>query len=943
MAPLFWIDVAALAVCAMGSSALGIMVLSLGPDRPSNRMFALYAGINAAWVLLTLALRLSLWLGVGNPQLLLELTTIALCLAGPALLLFAGRYTRAAGRCGDAVALASLVISLVLSVPLLQHRLVLAPRLTASGVTVAQVTPLAALIAIVPLAPMLFAFALFWRQRADTGERLLAASAATLAGGFVAGGVLQTPLPVLSITNTAGVLLLGYAIVRNQLMNPLRELTNDLERKVLERSRDLERAYSEVEQRVAERTAQLEQEIAERRRTEEVLRESEEKFRNLADQSPNMIFINTGGKVVYANRMCEEVMGYSREEFYAPGFSFFSIMAPESMDTISASFSRHSLGEDVAPYEYSLVTRGGRRLEVLIASKLIRYEGQSAILGIITDISARKRTERLLAGVNDVAIGLTRALTPEEGLAQAASSLESLGFFSSVHLMSDDRTGLELRRFGGENPATSIYQPAARLSLAPGSIARRVLDDQRVVVLPAAQVPQLAPPRMSRLVLAPLLFEHEAVGLLTVTSADLSDDDLPTITAYANLVVASWRKTRLVQELEDSLEQLRRAQAQLVQSQKMEAIGRLAGGLAHDFNNILTAITGYTDLVIASAPPALREDLNEIRQAAGRASALTRQLLAFSRKQVLQPKTIDLNTVVSGMDKMLRRLIPEDIEVSTVLASGLGNVRADPGQIEQVVLNLALNARDAMPDGGRLTIETAAVELDESYARGRPGVTAGRYVLLAVTDTGVGMDARTQEHLFEPFFTTKSPGTGTGLGLSTVYGIVRQSDGHISVYSESGHGSTFKIYLPSLSAATAEERAEHEAPAPGGGSETILVVEDEPVLRNLVRRLLGRSGYNVLVAADADEAIEASDAHSSPIDLLLTDVVMPGRMNGRDLARLLSSRRPQMRVLYMSGYAENAIVHHGVLDPAVAFLPKPFNPSTLIAKVQSVLREPPHP
>ncbi len=943
MPAVFWIDVAGLAACALGSLSLGLFVLSLGPGRALNRWFVAFAVANTAWVFFTLLLRLSLWLNLWDAQLLLELATLSISLAGPTLLLFARRYTRSDARSLDAVAGAALAVTAVLAVPLFQHRLIHSGRLAASGITVAVVTLPAAIAAAAPVVPIVLAAALFWRRRAQTGERYLAASALVLATGFVVGGVMQAPFPVLSTTNAASVLLIGYAIVRRQLMNPLRELTEDLERRIAERSRQLEDAYREVEKRVEERTAQLQREITERRNAEEVLRESEEKFRNLAEQSPNMIFINAGGRVVYANRQCEEVMGYSRAEFYSPRFDFFSLIAPESLDTIRGAYGRHTQGQDVPPYEYVLLTKEGRKIEVLIASKITSYAGQSAILGIITDIGARKRTERLLAGLNEVALGMTRAMTPEEGLEQATARLASLGFFACIYLVSDERGALELRSYAGQSSEDPPYKPAAELPLTTGSLAVRVMDEQRALAAAAADVPEVSPPRTGGVVLAPLALEQEAVGLLSVASPDLSDDDVPTVTAYANLVAASWRKTRLMKELAESLEQLQRTQAQLVQSQKMEAIGRLAGGLAHDFNNVLTAITGYADLAIGAGglDPELREDLNEIRRAAGRASALTRQLLTFGRKQPLQLKTVDVNAIVLGMDKMLRRLIPEDIDLRTALAEGLGSVRADPGQIEQVILNLAVNARDAMPEGGRLTIETANVELDEIYTRRYPGVRPASYVLLAVTDTGVGMEPETQQHLFEPFFTTKLPGTGTGLGLSTVYGIVKQSGGHISVYSEQGRGSTFKVYLPRVVASVAEEGGAQAAPEAAPGSETVLVVEDEPVLRNLVRRVLARSGYEVLTAANADEAIHVADAHPAPIHLMVTDVVMPGAMNGRDLGRYLGARRPQMRVLYMSGYAENAIVHQGVLDRDVAFLPKPFSPSNLIDKVRAVLAAPP--
>ncbi len=893
MPALFWIDVAGLAACALGSLTLGLFVLSLGPGRIINRWFVAFALANAAWVFFTLLLRLSLWLNLWDPQLLLELATLALCLAGPTLLLFARRYTRSDARFLDAAAGASLAVTAVLAVPLFQHRLIHSVGLASSGVTVAVVTPYAAVAAAAPLLPIVLAAAVFWRHRAQTGERYLAASAAAFAAGFVVGGVLQVPFPVLSMTNAVSVLLVGYAIVRRQLMNPLRELTEDLERKVAERSRQLEDAYREVEKRVEERTAQLQREIAERRNAEEVLRESEEKFRNLAEQSPNMIFINAGGRVVYANRRCEEVMGYSRAEFYSPRFDFFVLIAPESLDVVRNAYARHTQDQEVPPYEYALLTKEGRRIEVLNASKVIRYGGQAAILGVIAEIGARKRTERLLAGLNEVALGMTRAMTPEEGLEQATGRLASLGFFACVYLVSDERGSLELRSYAGQSSEDPPYKPAAELALTSRTLAVRIMEEKRALAVAADEVPELSPPRMGGVVLAPLVVEHEAVGLLSVASPDISDEDVPTVTAYANLVAASWRKTRLMKELGESLEQLQRTQAQLVQSQKMEAIGRLAGGLAHDFNNVLTAITGYADLAIGSGglDPELREDLSEIRRAAGRASALTRQLLTFGRKQPLQPKTVDLNAIVLGMDKMLRRLIPEDIDLRTALADGLGSVRADPGQVEQVILNLAVNARDAMPEGGRLTIETANVELDELYTRRYPGVRPASYVMLAVTDTGVGMDAETQQHLFEPFFTTKLPGTGTGLGLSTVYGIVKQSGGHVSVYSEPGRGSTFKVYLPKVVAAVADEGGGQAEPAAVAGSETVLVVEDEPVLRNLVRRILARSGYDVLTASNADEAIRVADAHPSAIHLMVTDVVMPGAMNGRDLGAL--PLRPQ--------------------------------------------------
>ncbi|MBI5419354.1 MAG: response regulator [Deltaproteobacteria bacterium] len=384
-------------------------------------------------------------------------------------------------------------------------------------------------------------------------------------------------------------------------------------------------------------------------------------------------------------------------------------------------------------------------------------------------------------------------------------------------------------------------------------------------------------------------------------------------------------------------ETLRRSEEQLRQAQKMEAVGRLAGGIAHDFNNLLTAIAGYSTLLLQGVvDDPSRRNIQEIQRASDRAASLTRQLLAFSRRQILQPKVMDLNAVVGAMDDMLRRLIGEDIDLLTVLEPGVRKVKADPGQMEQVIMNLAVNARDAMPEGGKLTIETANVVIDESSVRGHVTMQAGSYVVLALSDTGSGMDPETISHIFEPFFTTKEVGKGTGLGLSTVYGIVKQSGGYIWVYSEPGRGTTFKIYLPQ-----ATEEAETAKPAEVragllGGSETILLVEDEDSVRSLVREVLARNGYTVLAARNGEDALRACDGNAGAIHLMLCDVVMPG-MSGVELARRIVPLRPEIKVLYMSGYTDTAIVRQGVLDPGTAFLEKPFAPDALARKVREVL------
>ena len=385
---------------------------------------------------------------------------------------------------------------------------------------------------------------------------------------------------------------------------------------------------------------------------------------------------------------------------------------------------------------------------------------------------------------------------------------------------------------------------------------------------------------------------------------------------------------------------LRESEGQLRQSQKLEAVGQLAGGIAHDFNNLLTAITGYSQLTLRRLGPddPLRRNIEEIMKAGERAASLTRQLLAFSRKQILQPKVLDLNAIVADMDNMLRRLIGEDIDVLTVLGAELGRVEADAGQIEQVIMNLAVNARDAMPAGGKLTIATANVELSEAYSRQHVSVRPGRYVMLAVSDTGCGMDPETQARIFEPFFTTKEVGKGTGLGLSTVYGIVKQSGGHLWVYSELGHGTTFKVYLPRVDEEPNVPQVTAARAARPRASETLLIVEDEEGVRGLLREVFQGEGYQVLEAASGSEAVKIYREYEGDIHATLTDVVMPG-MGGREIAEYASRLRPGMKVIFMSGHTDESIVHHGVLDPGVHFLEKPFTPDALLYKVRLVLDE----
>ena len=430
-----------------------------------------------------------------------------------------------------------------------------------------------------------------------------------------------------------------------------------------------------------------------------------------------------------------------------------------------------------------------------------------------------------------------------------------------------------------------------------------------------------------------------------LTTECVRKDGTPLVARISGRSIADGKKGNTFEIFMEDITETRTLELQLRQAQKMEAIGRLAGGIAHDFNNILMVISGYSEFLLerVGLDPQLRAPAQEISNATQRATSLTRQLLAFSRKQMLAPKILDLNEVVTENLKMLTRMIGEDIDLVMVPSSSIGAIRVDPGQIDQVIMNLAVNARDAMPHGGKLTIETSNVSLDETFARTHAPLAPGDYVMLAISDTGVGMDLETQSHIFEPFFTTKGA-KGTGLGLSTVYGIVKQSGGYIFVESRQQHGTSFRAYFPRVDVrdetATAQEAV--PLPRPERGQETILLVEDEANLRRLARQYLETQGYKILEAEDGAAALQIAAGYKSEIDLLLTDVIMPG-MNGRELASSIISNRPEVRVLFMSGYTENAIGHNGLLDVGINLLQKPFSLPALKDKVREVLDSEPTP
>ncbi len=491
-------------------------------------------------------------------------------------------------------------------------------------------------------------------------------------------------------------------------------------------------------------------------------------------------------------------------------------------------------------------------------------------------------------------------------------------------------------------PEGGIAPPGLRIR-TEGTLLGRVLDEGEGIVLDetwhADRVLPGRHPHPKNLLLVPMQTSGKILGALVL--ADIAAQDMREARTGAEMLLRPLAVALNVQE------ETRRAQLleqQLRRAQRLEAIGRLAGGVAHDFNNLLTAIMSYTDMAMRQLDPQhpSRADLQEVLDASDRAARLTQQLLAFGRRQILSPKTIDINDIVSDMENLLRRVLGEDRDLVVALGRKVGHIEADPGQIEQVLMNLVVNAKDAMPEGGRVIIETATVHLDESYCRTHEEVTPGTYTMIAVTDQGIGMDAETMGQIFDPFFTTKAPGQGTGLGLSTVYGIVKQSGGSIWCYSEPGRGTCFKIYLPTVEGTLEPDaKARRVAEQMLGGDETLLVAEDEDAVRLALTKILEQNGYHVLSAANAAEALALAESHQGPIDLLITDVIMPG-MNGRILAERMKQTR-NIRVLYISGYTDNAIAHAGILDQDVCFLPKPFSRQTILETLRRVLDEPDDP
>jgi two-component system, cell cycle sensor histidine kinase and response regulator CckA len=627
------------------------------------------------------------------------------------------------------------------------------------------------------------------------------------------------------------------------------------------------------------------------------LLEREELFHLISENAADMIaVVDMNGKRLFNSLSYQKLLGYSPEELH--GTSAFEQIHPDDRELVRMAADeamRTGIGKTL---DYRIRHKNGSWLVLESTSSVIRNDhGRPEKLVIVNrDISERKRTEDALrrseahfrSVVEDAPYGIYRASFAGRFLLVNPALRRMLMYEDEQELLKKDL-------------ATDIFLHDA--------------EYQRITALlaPTEEIKDIE-----------MEWKRQDGTPITVRCSGRRVSDENGMPAYFEMFAEDVTEKRVLER-------------QLRTAQKMEAVGQLSGGIAHDFNNLLGVIIGYSGMLrkkLEGNSP-LCEFALEIDKAGQRAASLTKQLLAFSRRQVLTTAVLDLNTLITDMEKMLPRLLGEDIKLQLVLESDLGSVKADQSQIEQVIMNLAVNARDAMPEGGGLKIRTANVELDQAYARNHPGSKEGSYVLMAVTDTGTGMDAGTLAHMFEPFFTTKEPGKGTGLGLATAYGIVKQSGGYIAVKSEPGKGATFEIYLPRHEGLPMEE-PQIEPHEELHGSESILLVEDAEPLRKLAQSFLEAGGFRVVPAASGEEALEAAARHPANFDLLLTDVVMPG-MNGRALAEQLSARQPQMKVLYMSGYTDSFIAGHGVLEAGLHLLHKPFTEEVLIRNVREVL------
>jgi two-component system cell cycle sensor histidine kinase/response regulator CckA len=776
--------------------------------------------------------------------------------------------------------------------------------------------------------------------------------------------------------------------------------------------------------------------ITQYKRAEEELKESEEQFRSVTEQSPNMIFINKKGRVVYVNERSEMVMGYRREEFYSPDFDFLALIAPEYRELVKANFSNYIKDEETPPYGCTLLTKEDKRIEAILATRLIRYRGESAILGIVTDIAEHKRAEEVLTREHNLLRTVIDNLpnyiyikdkdgqyivsnkaharflgkeTPEEVIGKTVFELFPREM--AERYAADDQkilqTGqplLNRQEQSIDQKGDKVWNLTTKVPLQDSDgkvlglvgIARDITDRKKVEEalreseeryrtlvqnVPVAVYRTIPGPRGKFLMGNPTclkifgLDSEEELKKIDVADVYMNpeerkvfSDNLLAKGSFEGVELALRRKdgtpfwgsvtarvvydengedpyfdTTIIDitERKKAEEEKEKIQAELLQVQKMEAIGMLAGGVAHDFNNLLTIIQGCTELAMekVNEPVPLYRDLNQIRLAAMRAASLTRQLLLFSRRHPIEPTPLNINRTIDSLLKMLNRVIGEDIAINTDLEPDLWTVWADAGNIEQVIMNLAVNAKDAMPKGGRLTIKTKNVTLEEEYHKVIPEARPGKFACLSVEDTGFGMDKEIIPRIFEPFFSTKGSGKRIGLGLSAVYGIVKQHEGWINVYSEPGRGSTFKVYLPAFSVKPEDETKKTiSLQELKGRGERILLVEDEEGVRELGTRVLRANGYVVFEAANAKEAIDIFEREVGKFHLIFCDVVLPDK-NSFQLVDQLLCRKPELRVLLSSGYVDQKSQLPIIHEMGFRFLQKPYALSDLLRTVREVIEQ----
>jgi two-component system, cell cycle sensor histidine kinase and response regulator CckA len=653
------------------------------------------------------------------------------------------------------------------------------------------------------------------------------------------------------------------------------------------------------------------------------LNDNEERYRAVVEQTSEGLVLSDveNFRVLECNAAFAEMLGYSVAE--ALTLTTYDFVA-DARETIERRASGIRSGELSSVGQRRLRRKDGKLVDVEVNVTVISYGGEDVFCTIVRDIGERKRAEEALQRAHDQLEAKVRERTAE--LDQQRLFLRQVIDLNPSFVFAKDREG----RFTLVNQALAEAYGTTVEGLLGKTDADFNSKAEEVAAFRSDDI-EVIDTGVEKFIAEETVTDAAGkVRWLQTINRPMAGHD-GTVTQMLGVATDITQRKQAEQALHDSEEMLR-------QAQKMESIGTLAGGIAHDFNNLMTAVTGYSELVLRrlDAEDPLRAKIEEIKNAGDRAVSLTRQLLAFSRKQMLKPVVLDLNAVLTGMGQMLPRLIGEDIDLRFDLHASLGQVKADPGQMEQVLMNLAVNARDAMPAGGCLTVKTENVEFAGKSIRRHMVVEPGRYVVLSVTDNGTGMSAETQTHIFEPFFTTKEVGKGTGLGLATVYGIVKQSGGSIWVYSELGKGTTFRIYLPRVDefvSAEEDERAHRPVPM---GSETILLVEDENMVRDLVQEILEEYGYEVLTASNGIAGLELCRNFEGRIHLLITDVVMP-HMSGRELAESIGAIRPETRVLYMSGFTDDAVVRHGVLADDMCFIQKPFSPEALATKARELL------